>query len=861
MPVFGIVASLATVIGGAFTFLSGGGALASIVKMGLGLAAQYAAQHFFGPKSPPAQASQLETRYGEKLARDIVQGTVGTAGHHIYRNAYGKGNTTVQDVFVLSHWNIAGVNRVRFKGEWKTIGGEVDAQRGQRIQGIDAEIWIKVYTGRMDQAADAGLIAHSNPTGRWTENHRGAGVAYAVITNVLTRDHLPNPWEAFFEVVGVSYDWRRDTSVGGDGAHRYSDPTTWEPTTNPALMAYAATRGFWRGDQKLAGKGRPASALPLAQWTQAANICDEIVVDTQRYQAACILSSGEGVTHDANLQPLLEASAASWIELVGEEYPIVGANQTPVTSFTDDDIIRGEPYRLSMKRTRSELVNTVAGTYVDPESFYQPMPLATRDDAVALAQDRERLAVPLTFSVVTVPACVDRLADIALRASRYQASASICLRHKYLALRPGQWVTWTSARHGWTKTFLVVSKRLGSFGPRNARAVYVSLQEVGEGIFDPTAYVTTPPDGIVQGAPDYLSELQDLVIVGVTVRDPDSGKQYPAIRAAWLPIDDPTVIGVDFIYRPKAQPDVVLPHPTVPDDASLTFMVNGIVSATVFEVAHRLVTSPSRNSPLSAWTEVLTTDSPFNDIYMPGVVDAVSAKVSSYSDFGGYSAREALEQGRQMIATEGASAGHDHMESRRVINEVAVQIDQTRSYVRQEIFVAVGPTSAIALQLNEQRAEYSTGIAANTSLIRTEVSLVNGRVTAVGEQIGVLSAEMAGVSASVTVRSQVVASPGGATVRHAIVLAVDHLGTLVQTGQFYDITDGFGTVGIFSDRFLVVNPNDPAHSRAPLLFEAGVLTLDVGRAREMIVDLAKTPTNKARFGLLAPGVEGLSVTT
>ena len=103
-----------------------------------------------GPLSA-AQASKLETQYGEKLAREIVQGTVGTAGHHVYRNAYGKGNRRIQDVYILSHWNISRVTRVRYKGEWKTLGGAVDAERGQRIQGIDAEIWIKVYTGTMDQ--------------------------------------------------------------------------------------------------------------------------------------------------------------------------------------------------------------------------------------------------------------------------------------------------------------------------------------------------------------------------------------------------------------------------------------------------------------------------------------------------------------------------------------------------------------------------------------------------------------------------------------------------------------------------------------------------------------------------------------
>lgn len=822
MPIFGIVTSIATAIGGAFTFLSGGGALASIVKMGLGLAAQYAAQHFFGPKSPPAQASQLETRYGEKLARDIVQGTVGTAGHHIYRNAYGKGNTIVQDVFVLSHWNIAGVNRVRFKGEWKTLGGAIDAERGQRIQNIDAEVWVKIYTGRMDQAADAGLIARSNPPGRWTANHRGAGVAYAIVTNVLTREHLPGPWEAFFEVVGVSYDMRRDDSVGGLGSQRYNDPTTWEPTSNPMLMAYCATRGFWRADQKIVGKGRSASTLPLAQWTQAVNICDEYVDDTRRYQAACILSSGEGITHDANLQPLLEAAAASWIELVGQEYPIVGANQTPVTSFADGDIIEGEPYRLSMKRTRSELVNTVAGTYVDPEAFYQPMPLATREDAIALAQDRERLAVPLTFSVVTVPACVDRLADIALRASRYQASASICLRHKYLALKPGQWVTWTSTRHGWTKTFLVVSKRLGAFGPRNARAVYVALQEVGAGVFDPTAYKTTPPDGIQQGAPDYLSEVQNFIAAGIAVNDPDTGNQYPALRLSWDDIDDKTVTGVDIRYRVKAQPGVILTDAVKADQVVVT-LAKGVVSNTWFEVSTRLVTSPYRVVPWSAWTEVLTPKAPMTDISV--VLAKLGSDVRSalelvYADMG--EMRQRIEQL--------ALAGADEAQTITKSNEVAVRHRHAVAGVIQEIRAAISDEDG-------------------------ELIAVATALTAIMGQVGDLFAE--GLF-------RMEARAGGGNVLARIVMMV-RAGDEENWEDAGLILEVFSEGGVIKSRVLV-NGNqfvvtDGSSVNLPLLYEAGVLTLAVGRIKEAIVDLLKTPTSKARFGLLAPGIEGLEITT
>src|SRR5690606_24649961 len=101
---------------------------------------------------------------------------------------------------------------------------------------------------------------------------------------------------------------------------------------------------------------------------------------------------------------------------------------------------------------------------------------------------------------------------------------------------------------------------------------------------------------------------------GVKVRDDETGNQYPAIRAAWDAIDDPTVVGVDIRYRPKSQPDAILYHPTVPDDITVTTIADGVVSDTVFEVSTRLMTSPYRVTFWSAWIEVVTPSAPRTDI-------------------------------------------------------------------------------------------------------------------------------------------------------------------------------------------------------------------------------------------------------
>lgn len=793
-----IGSAISSAVGGIFSFLGGGSILARIALAGLSIAARYALQRAFGRDEEQAQtqASQLETRYGENLVRTVVLGTVGTAGHRIYRNAYGRGNAIIQDVYVLSHFRINGVTRVRFKGQWCDLGGTEDAEKGFRLQGVEAEIWVKVHSGTMDQAADYALVNYANPTGRWTVDHRGAGVAYAVVTSVLHREHLPSPdWSPLFEVEGAPlYDWRLDSTAGGSGAHRWADQSTWSFTTNPVVMMYALERGIFNGSELIVGKGADASDLPLSEWSVAANICDELIEAVRRYQASCIVSSGDGVTHDNNMQPLLAACAASWLELAGEEYPIVGANQASVATITDDDVVTGEPFRFSAKRPRTELVNTVAGTFVDPANFYASVPIATRIDAGALAADRERLAVSIGYGAVTVAACVDRLADIAIRASRYQARADICLRPKFLALKPGQWLTWTSERYGWTKVFQVMSKRLGGFGTNSCRNVYLALQEVGEGVFDPTAYATVPPDALGQGAPDYQSELQNFQLSPYVVVN-DEGQQYPAIRATWDAPDDPTVVGIEIQYRPQFQPEAQVQHPTLASDVLAATLVNGVVSSTVFEGRHRLVTFPYRVTPWSDWSEVTTPAAPQTDVL-------VSLKQTQ---------ADIINLASKLVAFQ---------------REVSERVETLAASTAEGLGASTQEFSAIVRTSQALAASYlflDAAVTENADGIQAAATAILGVQASVNTLSGTLSA-----GGLISFEAQVPA-PSGVLSQINILARASDADDFIQSGFVIQVLSDGGSgftsrIVVLSDVFAV---SDGTNTNLPLVYEGGVLKLAI----------------------------------
>ncbi|WP_158259893.1 phage tail protein [Phyllobacterium phragmitis] len=825
--------SIVVGIGSAASWLFGGTVLANIVLGGLAAAAQYALTAAFA-KKPVAQASKTETQYGENLAREVGMGTYGTMGHHIYRNAFGKGNRMVQDVFNVSSFRTLGINRVQYNGKWMNLDG-VDTAWGRKVLGIEngAEIWVRHYTGRMDQVADQQLIDNANPPGRWTSDHRGAGISYVIVTSRMEADNLTSPPSLMFEVRGAPlYDPRKDTTVGGSGAHRWNNQDTWEYSDNNAVMMYNLERGIYNGTELMVGRGAAASSLPLSEWFTAMNICDEPMVDgSKRYTAALIASSGDGVTHDSNMTPLREGCAGSWVEAVTGEYPIVGANQAVVTTFTDDDINFSKPFSLSLYRPTSELVNTVAGTYVSPEAFYETVPLATRIDAIALAQDGERKASKVSYTAVVDHRVGDRLADIAIRASRYQANANLCIHPKFLEIKVGQWISWQSDRYNFTKSFQVLTKSLGALGADGTRDVTVTLQEVGNGIFDPTAYETNPPVPTPVGDPDYLAEVQNFQVIPNKIIG-STGQELPGARLVWDPITDLSVAGVDIQYVPVSDVTQVFTHYAT-TDVTVVQLVEGLTSATDWETRTRLrVASGTRPVAWSAWKPFTTLDTGGDD--SPVDYEDLANDLKGYVNWIGPELRELIRQAQELSALVGSNHNSNYEDRQLIRRELASTYGQATAKFEEEIYAATGPGSAIVQQLVTFGTELRTAenqIAANaniTNLLQTRVDGIGDDVTAISNAVLDLNASKDGTLAGATFRMETVAAQAGYTSRIAMYGRVGSNDTWKQAGLFIDINSTTSRVSILADQFVI---SDGSNVVAPFVIQNGVLY-----AQNMVLD-------------------------
>nr|WP_278556865.1 phage tail protein [Brucella anthropi] len=810
--------------------------LAGIAQTAFGIAAKFALNAIFPPKTQ-SRASELETQYGANIPRSVILGTCATEGHHIYRNSYGSGGRLIQDVFVLSSFCITAVPRVRYNGEWRTLMAQ-DADGywlvpNEGTSGDDHDnVRVKFYYGTMDQQAEPTLINNARPAGRWTANHRGAGVAYAVVFSELRKngDGLTSPAKLLFEVVGAPlYDWRKDSTMGGAGAHRWDDQSTWEYSDNPVVQIYNLERGFFNGTQRMVGKAVRASRLPLAEYTQAANICDEGMPDgSKRYRAHAIAKDGPGANHDANLTPILEAMCGSWVERVDGEFPIAGAPQAIVATITDDDIKRGAPLRFSAKRKRTELINTVASSYVSTEDFYETKDAATRIDAGALAEDRETLASAIPYAAVTDVRQVDRLADIAIRGARYQASAEIVVHPKFLdTIKEGRWVRWNSAKYG-DRTFQVLTRQLGGINTDGARDISLSLQQISNGVFDPTAYETNPPNIIVVPPPQYLAEVQNFDVIPTIVKADGAG-ELPGARLLWDTIDDISVVGVDIEYWPANDPSQVFKR-FVTWDVVNVLLVEGLTSLTDWFVRTRLRVD---NGRAVAWAaakpfRTLNAQGDQNPIDYEGLAD----DLKGYLGWIGPQVRELIRLSQELVTQIADNHANSYEDRQMLVRRLESTFGSAQAQWEEAIFVATGPNSAIGQQLTTINAQlFDVNGASIIQLLQVRVDGVEDDVAAQANLITQLSSNIGEVSANATFRMGTYNAPSGWNARIGMEVRGGTADSFKSAGMFLDVTSTQARIALIAEQIVFSNGTE--------FFKPFVIQNNVMYGEGFVMDWAK----------------------
>jgi hypothetical protein len=660
-----MITSIGAALGGAAMPLAGTGLLAGLqasamitqafAQIAVGVALS-AISRMLTPKPKGASigGTKQSVQFGEDAPATAILGRFATAGDLVYAGSWGDDSELYVTVVELSDCP-ATLSRVLVNGAWVNLSSVAHAYLGYPVveyRHKDKDyLWIKFYDGTQTTADSYLLDKFGDADERpWKSDMVGRGIPYAIVTARFgPRVHRGIP-QVLYELDGMRlYDPRKDSSVGGAGAQRWNDPSSWTgfggaANSNPVVQIYNLMLGLSdpiTGDPLWGGREISQDDLPLDSWFAAMNECDADASGAEgvelQYRAGVEISFGDDSEPADAIEELLNACQGQIAELAGKWTIHVGAFGSAVYAFTDDDIIVTSPEDFDPFPGLDQTFNGVNANYPEPEDGWQAKEAPKRRNASYLAEDGGRLQVAeLKFPSVPYKSQVQRLMASALKDQRRFRRHALVLPPEARAIAPLDVIEWSSARNGYeTKLFTV---DLCEDLPNGC--VAVSLREVDPSDYDFGEDDLLPSDGGYLGRPPVQPLPRAFSVEAATVLDASGTGRRPAIRLNWNP-DIRGMLGVRWRVRLQDQPEHVPTlggaHHTDDDleatglevfageplevfegewlevgyfaqvDRGTALITEGILPNTSYEVGARY-DRPGADAPWSAWMEVTTPD-------------------------------------------------------------------------------------------------------------------------------------------------------------------------------------------------------------------------------------------------------------
>jgi hypothetical protein len=398
--------------------------------------------------------------------RHIVLGTRRTAGVLAFYGTSSSGGATkdyLWYVIVMAGHQCSAMGDVYLDVE-KILNSDINAGTGAVTGGKfsgKASIW--KHLGTSAQTVDTNVDSAFT---EWDTNHKLAGCAYIVVR--LQRDDAVYQGGAPQSITTITdgalcYDPRKDSTNGGAGTHRMSDPSTWQFSRNPPLHArWIISGGSVTNDTGTRmikyGLREDDTRIDDAAIIAAANHCDEVLSGANappsgsqtRYYCDGEFTCGENRRDILNA--ILASMAGTLVVVKGKWTLYAGVYQTPVHTLTQDDLFDGD---LDIQDTtpRSERYNAVSATYVDAANLYQDATTILRTDSTYETQDGgEQIPKdpPLDLRAVVGSEQAQRLAEIDKRLSRMMRTVKLPGSLNLLKIAPYEGIVFSHARYSWT---------------------------------------------------------------------------------------------------------------------------------------------------------------------------------------------------------------------------------------------------------------------------------------------------------------------------------------------------------------------------------------------------------------------------
>jgi hypothetical protein len=741
----------------AATILLAGTALAGtfavpLLASGLGLVTSYglsyAAKALSGDPNQEAQPTALNgvqgtLQSGADIPRSFNLGYSVTAGSLVYANTWGEiqpggsaltPNAYLTQVIALEDLPGSTLREVWVNGELCTISDDLIADQGfavdQYVKDGQPYLWIKYYDGTQT-TADSFLVNTVASIDRPYESTRvGTGVSYVIMTSLIN-DTLFSGFPTFkFAVSGIPlYDPTKDSTNGGTGAQRWSDPSTWggDGDDLPAVQAYNVLRGIYYNGAWLYGLQRMTAArLPAINWNAQIDKCRATITGTSgpepTYRTGGQVSVNAQIVH--TIEALLTGCQGRLSEIGGFYKIHLGTPDSPSFAFTDDDILSTEEQNFAPFFGLADSVNGITATYPSPAEGWnmKPAPPLFNDDFEAEDGARRLLANPV-FDFVPYDAQVQRLQKSALQEARRARRHTIVLPPAFWLVEPGDVGTWSSVRNGYEdKQF-----RIDGATDKANLDVLLNLTEVDPADYDwnhatdftpvgtgPTVIPRPAPQGVI----DWFAEPYTLLDTGGQPR-------RPAIRIAW----DGTlagVIGVQFEVRLASDETIVTRGRTDQLAAGSLIVSQSLLPDTDYEVRGQYLPSAPRDMLWSDWLAVTTPDVKL------GLADfdtALIALIEGVEQFNADAINEAINRIASIAANQDA---RNWLDKKEVRSQLAARSEDALAQIDEVRIVAV-----------DTEAAFATFSTAATATFGSTTAFVSTTATAIATYDGYAAAEYA----------------------------------------------------------------------------------------------------------------------
>lgn len=444
----------------------------AVVQAALSLAARALSGR---PKGVGARPEEITTEWSAQ-AGNFIFGQRRVAGVIGDRFTSGDKNRYLHFAVLLARHQVEAIDDVWIddtritNAQWNSTTGAVTSGR------LAGKVSIWKHLGTDAQTADAQLVAGCSD---YDSNYRARGNAYLHIRCEFDEkvwDSGP-PQSIYALVKGQRvYDPRLDSTNGGSGSQRVSQPTTWAYSNNWALcVASYLTGGSLVYDVDSAalmghlGYGIESDLIDWPSVIAAANESDESLSGGSappsgaQVRFTCDGVGSTGNQLDDNLDQVRASGAGQVVPVSGRYCIFAAAYETPAVSLNEDDLA-GDIAFVPVA-PRDKRYNAVRGTFFSAQTWQDAEFMPRQDSSYVTADGGRQEWRDIELPFTTDEYRAQRLAEIALNQSRNMGTLKFSGSARAMKVAPWQTVNVSIAELGWTnKVFRCIDRTVSEDG-------------------------------------------------------------------------------------------------------------------------------------------------------------------------------------------------------------------------------------------------------------------------------------------------------------------------------------------------------------------------------------------------------------